>query len=104
MTPRPNGRALEWADRTLPHPDTIEASVYGVPDERLGEEVGATIYAMVAPDEAALPDFLEPRLARFEIPRYFHICAEPLPRIASGKILKRHLRDEAAKRLAMSEK
>jgi acyl-coenzyme A synthetase/AMP-(fatty) acid ligase len=39
-------------------------------------------------------------LARFEIPRYFSFSAEPLPRIASGKILKRQLRDEAAKRLA----
>jgi long-chain acyl-CoA synthetase len=84
----------------LEHPDILEASVYGVPDERLGEELGATVYSRAAPDEAALRAFLEPRLARFEIPRYFSFSAEPLPRIASGKILKRQLRDEAAKRLA----
>lgn len=84
----------------LEHPDILEASVYGVPDERLGEEVGATIYASPIPTEADVRAFLEPRLARFEIPRYFHFSADPLPRIASGKILKRQLRDEAAKRLA----
>ncbi|WP_310539342.1 class I adenylate-forming enzyme family protein [Phenylobacterium sp.] len=82
----------------LEHPEVIEASVYGVPDERLGEEVGATIYARSALDEAELRAFLEPRLARFEIPRYVHFAIEPLPRIASGKILKRQLRDEAAAR------
>jgi acyl-CoA synthetase (AMP-forming)/AMP-acid ligase II len=43
---------------------------------------------------------LEPRLAKFEIPRYFHFEQMPLPRIASGKILKRQLREEAAARLA----
>ncbi|MFD3264207.1 class I adenylate-forming enzyme family protein [Phenylobacterium ferrooxidans] len=82
----------------LEHPEVLEASVYGVPDERLGEEVGATIHARSPIDEAELRAFLEPRLARFEIPRYFHFATEPLPRIASGKILKRQLRDEAAAR------
>ena len=33
-------------------------------------------------------------LAGFEIPRFFRFSAEPLPRIASGKIFKRRLRDE----------
>ncbi|MDO9245658.1 MAG: AMP-binding protein [Phenylobacterium sp.] len=82
----------------LEHPEVLEASVYGVPDERLGEEVGATIHARSPIDEAELRAFLEPRLARFEIPRYFHFANEPLPRIASGKILTRQLRDEAAAR------
>ncbi|MES2340472.1 MAG: class I adenylate-forming enzyme family protein [Pseudomonadota bacterium] len=84
----------------LEHPEVIEASVYGVPDERLGEEVGATLYARSPMDEGELRAFLAPRLARFEIPRYFHFASEPLPRIASGKILKRQLRDEAARRWA----
>lgn len=82
----------------LEHPEVLEVSVYGVPDDRLGEEVGATIHARSPIDEAELRAFLEPRLARFEIPRYVHFAAEPLPRIASGKILKRQLRDEAAVR------
>jgi len=41
-------------------------------------------------------DYLAEHLARFEIPRFIRISAEPLPRTASGKILKRQLRDEAA--------
>ena len=82
----------------LEHPEVLEVSVYGVPDDRLGEEVGATIHARSPIDEAELRAFLEPRLARFEIPRYVHFASEPLPRIASGKILKRQLRDEAAAR------
>ncbi len=86
----------------LEHPDIVEASVYGVPDERLGEEVGATVYTRAPVDEAALRAFLEPRLARFEIPRYLHIADAPLPRIASGKILRRQLRDEAAERLGLA--
>ena len=84
----------------LEHPDILEASVYGVPDERLGEEVGATLYTRAKLEESALRSFLEPRLARFEIPRYFHFSDAPLPRIASGKIFKRQLRDEAEQRQA----
>jgi len=79
----------------LSHPDVLEASVYGVPDERLGEEVGATVFTSRPLSEAQLREFLEPRLARFEIPRHFRFASEPLPRIASGKIFKRQIRAEA---------
>lgn len=83
----------------LEHPDILEAAVYGVPDARLGEEVGATVYATAPIDEAELRRFLEPRLAKFQIPRYFTFESEPLPRIASGKINKRELRGQALRRL-----
>jgi long-chain acyl-CoA synthetase len=88
----------------LEHPDVLEASVYGVPDQRLGEELAATIYARRAVSDAELRAFLDGRLARFEIPRYFHLATAPLPRIASGKIFKRELRAEAAARLAAGAK
>jgi long-chain acyl-CoA synthetase len=81
----------------LEHPDILEASVYGVPDERLGEEVGVTLHARTAMTEDDLSGFLLERLARFKIPRYFRFLDEPLPRIASGKINKRELREEAIK-------
>jgi len=84
----------------LEHPAVAEASVYGVPDERLGEEVGATIYCTADTTEAELRAFLEKRLAKFEIPRYLTFASEPLPRIASGKILKRALREAAIRALA----
>ena len=44
--------------------------------------------------------FLEPILARYEIPRYFRFVDTPLPRGATGKIFKRQLRDEARAALA----
>ena len=79
----------------LEHPEVLEASVYAVPDERLGEEVGATVYTRGDLAETAVLAFLAERLAKFKIPRYLQIVHEPLPRIASGKILKRALRDQA---------
>jgi long-chain acyl-CoA synthetase len=82
------------------HPDVAEACVYGVPDERLGEEVAATLYVTKPVSETELRKFLETRLAKFQIPRYFHMEREALPRGATGKIMKRELRAEAAKRLA----
>jgi long-chain acyl-CoA synthetase len=84
----------------LEHPAVLEASVYAVPDERLGEEVGATVHTAEPVTEEALREFLAPRLARFEIPRYFHFSSTPLPRTASGKILKRELREAATARLS----
>ena len=84
----------------LEHPDVIEVSVYGVPDERLGEEVAATVHARAPVSDESLRAFLEPRLARFEIPRYFRFSDDPLPRTASGKILKRQLREDAVRALA----
>ena len=78
----------------LAHPGIIEASVYAVPDERLGEEVGATLYARNSIDEDELRGFLLEHVARFKIPRYLDFRSQPLPRIASGKINKRRLREE----------
>lgn len=83
----------------LEHPSVAEASVYGVPDERLGEEVGATLQISEAVTEEELRAFLEPRLAKFEIPRYLRLSESSLPRTASGKILKRQLREEAVRHL-----
>jgi long-chain acyl-CoA synthetase len=84
----------------LLHPDVHEAAVYAVPDERLGEEVGATVYGAEGLDIGALRTFLEAHLARFEVPRYITLTDAPLPRTASGKILKRELREEAVQRLS----
>ena len=84
----------------LLHPDVHEAAVYAVPDERLGEEVGATIYGSDSLDVDALRKSLREHLARFVVPRYFRFSAEPLPRTASGKIFKRQIRDEAIAAMA----
>ena len=86
----------------LLHPDVHEAAVYAVPDERLGEEVGATIYAEPSLNVGDLKDFLGQHLARFEVPRYIRVSPEPLPRTASGKVLKRELREAAVAALKAS--
>jgi len=79
----------------LTHPMVHEAAVYAIPDERLGEEVGATLHGDANLDADAVRAYLGDQLAKFEIPRFIRISAVPLPRTASGKILKRPLRDEA---------
>ncbi|MCH7698061.1 MAG: acyl--CoA ligase [Chloroflexi bacterium] len=84
----------------LLHPDVHEAAVYAVPDDRLGEEVGATVYGSETLDTEALRKSLHEHLARFAVPRYFRLSAEPLPRTASGKIFKRQLREEAIAAMA----
>ncbi len=87
----------------LEYPDVLEAAVYAVPDDRMGEEVGATVYCSTVVDEDELRDFLTSRLARFEIPRYLSRTSEPLPRVASGKIFKRGLREKAVAKLRSGE-
>ena len=79
----------------LEHHDILEASAYAVPDKRLGEEVGATIYVSKAIDTEQLKAFLGERIARFKVPRYINVVNQPLPRIATGKIDKRDLRAQA---------
>jgi long-chain acyl-CoA synthetase len=78
------------------HPDVYEAAVFGVPHDRLGEEVALALVPKPgrAVDGDALRSFLAERLAPFKIPTRLAIHAEPLPRNPAGKILKRTLRDQ----------
>ncbi|MEW6596535.1 MAG: class I adenylate-forming enzyme family protein [Pseudomonadota bacterium] len=77
------------------HPAVAECSVFGVPDARLGEEVGVAL--MLRPGHQATPAELREHcaanIAKHKTPRYIWISAEPLPRNANGKFLKRQLRD-----------
>ena len=77
------------------HDAVAEAAVFSVPDERLGEEVGAAVLPMADQElsAAALREFLADKLAPFKIPRYIWIMDTPLPRNASGKFVKRELKD-----------
>ena len=78
------------------HDAIAEAAVFGIPDERLGEEVAACIVLQpgksVGEDE--LRAFLKQSLASYKIPSKLWFRSEPIPRNASGKFLKRELRKE----------
>jgi acyl-CoA synthetase (AMP-forming)/AMP-acid ligase II len=75
------------------HGAVAECAVFAVPDERLGEEVGAAIFPgqdkHVSAEEVRA--FCQNHLAAFKIPRYIWILNEPLPRNASGKFVKKEL-------------
>ena len=73
----------------------LECSVFGVPDNRLGEEVGVCIYLDAATSLSAddIRSFCTEHMARHKIPKYIWLTSEPLPRNANGKFLKRELRD-----------
>jgi len=74
--------------------EVAEVAVFGVPDERLGEEIAAAVVLVADADLDAkgLSAHLEERLARFMHPRHVWFLDEALPRNANGKILKRELR------------
>jgi long-chain acyl-CoA synthetase len=76
-------------------PGVYEAAVLGVPDEMMGEKVGAVIVPMPGTtlDVPAVLDYLGGHLADFKIPQYVAVSTAPLPRNPGGKLLKRQLRE-----------
>jgi acyl-CoA synthetase (AMP-forming)/AMP-acid ligase II len=76
------------------HPDVAEVAVVGVPDEKWGEAVKAVV--VMKPGRTAtssdIIDFTRERIAGFKTPKSVDFI-EALPRNASGKILRRQLRD-----------
>ena len=75
------------------HDAVAECAVFAVPDERLGEEVGAAIFPAQGTQPTAddIRSFCKDLLSAFKIPRYIWIMHEPLPRNASGKFVKKEL-------------
>lgn len=73
------------------HPNVSECAVFGLPDERLGEVVGAVVYAHDVSDEA-LKTFLAEQLAAFKVPLQIWFAPEALPRLGTEKIDKVTLR------------
>ena len=79
------------------HPGVAECAVFGVPDPRLGETVAAvvSVRSEAPPTGAELRAHAAAHLAKFKVPEHLWLRTERLPRIASEKIFKRRLRDEA---------
>ncbi|KCZ59683.1 class I adenylate-forming enzyme family protein [Hyphomonas chukchiensis] len=83
------------------HPAIAECCVFGVPDDRLGEEVGAAIVLNSGHSltEEELRDHCAAVMAKHKVPRYIWFLDDALPRNASGKFIKRELRDRLSSEL-----
>jgi long-chain acyl-CoA synthetase len=77
------------------HPAVHEAAVFGVPHERLGEEVAAVVVRRpgVPVTVEEVQEHVGARLAGFKVPSRVEIWTDPLPRNPAGKVLKRDLRE-----------
>jgi fatty-acyl-CoA synthase len=90
-----NISSLDVEKVLLSHPDVYEAAVIPVPDQKWGEIPKAVV--VVKPgrkvDEAGLIEFCRSRLAHYKCPQSIEFC-ESLPKTATGKVLKRELRQK----------
>ncbi|MCC6926284.1 class I adenylate-forming enzyme family protein [Novosphingobium sp.] len=84
------------------HPAVLECSVFGVKDARLGEEIGVAVHLNAGHelDETDLKKHCLDHMSKHKVPRYVWFLSEPLPRNASGKFLRRELRDRLSAEVA----
>ncbi|MNZ32238.1 Long-chain-fatty-acid--CoA ligase FadD13 [compost metagenome] len=78
----------------------LEAAAFAVPDERMGEAVAlvARVREGSGVDELTLHSHIAAHLAAFKVPEHILLSSAELPRNASGKLLKRELREEFLRR------
>ncbi|HEX8578179.1 MAG TPA: class I adenylate-forming enzyme family protein [Allosphingosinicella sp.] len=83
------------------HPSVSECSVFGVPDDRLGEVPAAVIYCEDDPalNGQGLLAFLDGKIAQYKLPAYLWIHDSPLPKLGTGKIDKKVLRERYSQEL-----
>lgn len=89
-----NVSSVEVEAALLAAPNVADACVLGVPDEIMGEKVGAVLFG--GGDEIDVPavlDHCREQLADFKVPQYVTVVDTALPRNAGGKLLKAKLRE-----------
>ena len=86
------------------HPDISDVQVYGVPDEKYGEQVAAAVKKRPDSDltEDDVKEFCRKNIARYKVPFYVDFVEE-YPMTASGKIQKYKLREAAVERYGLQE-
>ncbi len=91
-----NVYSIEVENALAGAPGVGEAAVVAVPDEMMGEKVGAVIVPAGGSelDVDAVIAYCRDHLADFKVPQYVATRGEPLPRNPGGKLLKKQLRDE----------
>jgi long-chain acyl-CoA synthetase len=92
-----NVYSIEVENALAGAPGVGEAAAVGVPDEMMGEKVGAVIVPAAdgGVDIDAVIAHVRERLADFKVPQYVVVRDEPLPRNPGGKVLKAQLREES---------
>jgi len=98
-----NIACLEIEAAIYEHPSVREASVFGVPDERLGEKLATRVSLNPGAElsEEDLSSFLAAKIAKFKVPEFMWFQADELPKVAAGKIAKKQMREEAIKELGL---
>ncbi|XP_027850755.2 medium-chain acyl-CoA ligase ACSF2, mitochondrial-like [Aphis gossypii] len=84
------------------HPLIAQIQVYGVPDQRMGEEVCASVIVKegASVTEADIKAYCKGKIAHFKIPKYIFIEKDGFPMTASGKVQKFRLREMAMQRIS----
>jgi acyl-CoA synthetase (AMP-forming)/AMP-acid ligase II len=77
------------------HPDVDEVAVVGLPDEEFGQIVAAIVVPAEGSslDEAELIGYVKERLAYFKVPSRWMVTPDPLPRTATGKVVRAEVMD-----------
>jgi acyl-CoA synthetase (AMP-forming)/AMP-acid ligase II len=90
-----NVYSVEVENALAAAPGVFEVAVVAVPDEMMGEKVGAVLVPTPGQqlDPAEVLAFAKDRLADFKVPQYVRVQPEPLPRNPGGKVLKAKLRE-----------
>ncbi|MGB1610558.1 MAG: class I adenylate-forming enzyme family protein [Ilumatobacteraceae bacterium] len=90
-----NVYSTEVEQALMTHPGVLECAVYGIPDEKWGEAVAATVVPREGepPTVDDLTEHCRQLIAGFKVPRRIDITTDLLPKSAAGKILKRELRE-----------